>query len=137
MDDATNKIMRKSKSLPGDPGSFTDYKDYILSEPDMQKSELFRTYVMMTRDHNIHNCVAAYAIFRTEGVGIENAMDFIFERRSGKMQHPYFGYLPAEAPFEPNSEKAVDELLDIEQGLNERIDGEPGEYGLHEVCYIC
>jgi len=37
----------------------------------------------MIRDHNIEPCVAAYSILRTEAAGIDQAIDFIFERRDG------------------------------------------------------
>ena len=93
----------------------------------------------MTRDHSIENCVTAYAIFRTEGVGIDRAMDFIFERRSRKMQHPYFGYLPAGAPLVPVPGYSNDEneFFDLEKGEKQGVDGNAGEFGIHEVCYIC
>lgn len=60
----------------------------------------------MIRDHNVASVVAAYAILRAgkivKGVAsIDLPIDYMFERRDGdnKMQHPYFGYLPADAPF--------------------------------------
>ena len=100
----------------------------------------------MIRDHNIQPCVAAYAILWTGAVGIDQAIDFIFERENGgeKMQHPYFGYLPANAivVMGPDNNDSADELAnDLEEGLQES-DGAEGienveDFGIEEVCYLC
>ena len=101
IDAANNMILRHSKKLPGNPSSFSDYRDYLEAVPEFQGLHL-----TMTRDANIAASVAAYSIFKTVDNGhptIDRAMDYMFERREGEnmMQHPYFGYLPADAPFEP------------------------------------
>ena len=56
--------------------SDTDYKTYIVSD------ESNRILYTTLKDFNIEPCVAAYALFSTHFVGVDEAMDFIFERRS-------------------------------------------------------
>mmetsp|Transcript_1304 Transcript_1304/g.1767 ORF Transcript_1304/g.1767 Transcript_1304/m.1767 type:complete len:129 (-) Transcript_1304:1658-2044(-) len=92
IDAVNNKLMRASKTLPGSPRNYRDYKDYLAAVPEVQ-----RLYLTITRDHNVAPCVAAYVIFRTDAAAIDLAIDYMFERREGdnRYRHPYFGYLPS------------------------------------------
>lgn len=120
--------------------------------------EVQRIHVTLTRDQNVAPSVAAYVIFRTEAAGVDQAIDYMFERREAdnRYQHPYFGYLPAGASLEPQEEEKKqlvdddDELQDelgaaiddLELGENNRSarakdNQKVGNWGRNEVCFIC
>ena len=108
----------------------------------------------MTKEQNIAPSVAAYALFSTDLVRIDTAMDFIFERRqedegnkkAGKMQHPFIPYVPEgttqdEAKEDDtnqggDTDSLQDELGDIELGDMRGSQHEP-EFASNEVCFIC
>ena len=78
----------------------------------------------MTREHNIDPCVAAYALFSTDFVSIDAAMDFIFERsqegnesnfKVGKMQHIFIPYVP-----ESHDEDEKEEGKELDSVPNQR-----------------
>jgi len=77
-----NRLLRNSKTLPGNPTAFGDYREYLIAVPDAS-----RLHVKLTKDHNLDPCVAALAILETDVRGIDEAIDFIFElsTESGKL----------------------------------------------------
>ena len=152
-----NQRLKRMQHLQNSSSTAANYKDYLLQNASAQLM-----HVKMTKEHDLAPQVAAYALFSTDIVGIDAAMDFIFERsgdsQTGKMQHVYLPYVPEECDDDDNQEAAMPYLdqrdndvnrRDGAEELKDREDLELGgaasslddsfknEFGSNEICFIC
>ena len=91
IDVMTNQMLKERNGE-----EYRNYKTYLLANSQAQL-----LHVKMMNEHNLAPCVAAYALFSTDFVSIDAAMDFIFEKRqdgsNNKMQHIFVAYVPEAA----------------------------------------
>ena len=76
----TNRKLKQQTAAKSSRRSNANYKEYLLENKDASWLQL-----TLMRQHDLAPCVAAYALFSTNFVGIDAAMDFVFEKFEGKM----------------------------------------------------